>query len=179
MYAHFVKNIPMIHINNDLGLIDSLSHRYGVTINDEFIGIQYFNIKPELNQQLLDLIIPKEYHSRFKLYLLLINSWTILPHIDFGISTAINYYITTSNGIVHFYKPKDPSQKNNEGNIFKFSDVEPVTHVQPVKNDIWILNTSQIHSVECKDKEDRTAFCFQTDIPFSDVINIMNEFHQY
>lgn len=178
MYAHFVKNLPMIDINNGIGVIDKLDHRYGVTIDNEFIGIQYFTIKPDLSKQLFDLIIPESYHSRFDLYLMLINSRTVLPHIDFGNNIAINYYVNTSDGIVDFYKHKDPSQNNDHGNVFQFSDVEQVTRIQPAKNDIWILNTSQIHSVECRSNTERIAFCFQTNMPFQDVVSMMTEFHQ-
>jgi len=77
----------------------------------------------------------------------------LLPHIDHNISACANYYITTNDAVTHFYRLKEGGEGfvypgREVANIFPFDQVERISRFKSNDNDLYLLDVSNIHSVE-------------------------------
>jgi hypothetical protein len=159
---------------------DNLLNRYGVMINDHFIGVSYFKVDPKLKRELLQTFFHSEYRKYFVPSLMVINNPIIPPHIDNDLNIVINYYIQPNDATTYFWKINE--EKNNitsyqvmnqqDGKLFQQEELDLLGKFKADKNDLWLLDVSKIHSVEMPSKqENRIAFCFQSNtLSFSDVI---------
>lgn len=141
---------------------------YGVTIREQFHGIQYFETST-LNQLLLS-VIPERYRGDFSILTMRINA-KIPPHTDSGIVTSINAYIKPDNCITKFYKVKDiknvrTKQLENQtnGRIFDLLSVDFVDEFKAEANDVYLLDVSKPHAVVSPTGiyNERIALCIQT-----------------
>lgn len=80
--------------------------------------------------------------------------FTIDPHTDSGAMTVINWYITAGNGITRFYNTEDNKNKHNVDSLIEESNFTAND------NEIYILNTNQIHDVHMPFKKTRTFVSF-------------------
>lgn len=150
--------------------------KFGETINDEFKGIEYFDIQLE-NKNLLK-IIPPQYQEDFCITLMRINT-EVPPHTDTGIKVTINFYYKTSDCVTTFYKFKNKPKKyqienQTDGFIFDEEDLEQTGLFQAKPYEAWILDVSQPHSV--KGGEDRLAISLATNTyNYEQVCNMLIE----
>jgi len=78
----------------------------------------------------------------------------LLPHRDHGVKTGLNYYISADQDITSFYKTKNnevlgfnyPGQSTS--NIYNQDDVVEIDRFVANSNEAYLLDISQIHSVE-------------------------------
>ena len=61
--------------------------------------------------------------------------------------------------------------KDSTSNIHDFSDVEDICSFVPQVGDVYIINTSILHSVT-KDKNERILVCIQSSLEIEEVIKI-------
>jgi hypothetical protein len=82
-----------------------------------------------------------------------INCDQLAPHIDHGVTTALNYYIESLDAVTSFYELKE----NNTGyiypgrttaNIFDIDQVIKLDSFTAKNNETFLLDVSKIHSVE-------------------------------
>lgn len=157
---------------------DILSSRikFGETVDNEFRGIEYFNISFDTKNLLK--IIPPQYRENFCITLMKINT-EVPPHTDTGILVTINYYYKTSNSITTFYKFKNEPRKyqienQTDGYLFHEEDLEETGHFQADPYEAWILDVSQPHSV--KGGGDRVAISLATNTyNYEQVCNMLVE----
>ena len=82
----------------------------------------------------------------------------IMPHIDNGVKTNINFYIETADATTSFYEPiadglptpiSDPNAAygNIGGKIFPWHTVKSITSFKANPGDCYLLNVSKPHSV--------------------------------
>jgi hypothetical protein len=90
----------------------------------------------------------------------------LLPHIDHNISACANYYVDTNGSTTHFYTKKPeatgfiyPGRK--VANIFALTDVDQVDQFTAEQNDFYLLDVSQIHSVDSPNSGIRRFISFQ------------------
>jgi hypothetical protein len=169
-FFYKVKNLTF----TDLKLPDpdisklQISHRYGVLINDEFKGITYYNLQNTYKEILLDALIKKKFHSKFNVFLMVINVDDAIPHTDDGITSVINYYIKTGNATTHFWERDEKTVSTKLACQQKAAvyDEKTLIHKDSFQcnvNDIYVLNVNKIHSVKTPAENPlRVAFCFQT-----------------
>lgn len=74
------------------------------------------------------------------------------PHRDHGIKVAVNFYFEPNGSITRFHIPKESAKTirypgEKESNLYRIEDVEEVTQFTAEKNEAYVLNVSQIHSV--------------------------------
>jgi hypothetical protein len=128
--------------------------KFGETIDGEFKGIEYFNV--DNADALFDLLLV-EHRSGFCATLMKINR-NVPPHTDTGIKVTINLYLKTDDCVTQFYKFKTNNPKVNQvenqtdGFIFDESDLERTHNFMAEDGDVWILDVSQPHSVNCTGK---------------------------
>jgi hypothetical protein len=76
------------------------------------------------------------------------------PHCDKW-STALNYYLNAGNETTFFWKEKTPNinfEKTKQGTLrYAFTDVEKTSSFVARKDDCFLIDTHQIHSVEVID----------------------------
>jgi hypothetical protein len=85
----------------------------------------------------------------------------LLPHRDHGITAGLNYYISASDDVTSFYKTKNndvlsiqyPNRK--ESNIYDQNDLIEVDRFVASSNEAYLLDVSQIHSVQRISSETR------------------------
>lgn len=176
-YFYKIKNLQF----NDLKLPFpdttklEVSHRYGVMINNEFKGITYYNLQNTYKDILLDSIIIPKHHSKFNVYLMVINVDDALPHTDDNILAVINYYIQTANATTHFWSRDQKTISTKLACQEKSSIYDEKTLIHKAsfcasQNDIYALDVKKIHSVKAPTNIHRIAFCFQTnEIPFTKI----------
>ena len=124
--------------------------KFGENINDEFKGIEYFDISFDTKNLLK--IIPPQYQENFCVTLMKINS-EVPPHTDTGIKVTINYYYDTGNCVTTFYKFKKEPKKyqiENQTNGYLFDEqaLEQTGFFKARPYEAWILDVSQPHSVK-------------------------------
>ncbi len=151
--------------------------RFGEQVNDQFKGIEYFNINHS-NTNSLFTVVPNQHRENFCLTLMKINT-IIPPHTDTGILVTINFYIETDNCITQLYKFKGEPEKyqienQKEGFIFNENDLEKTKSLVAEKYDAWVLDVSKPHSVSGGDN--RMAFSLATNTyTYDDVCNMLYE----
>jgi hypothetical protein len=131
---------------------DNVHTEYVVKKNNEIYGIRYF--ETNLDTDIFTNVIPKHILSNFTFQHMKIND-RVGPHTDSHITCSINFYIKTNNCETVFYqkrehaKPvKSPSPYAGNGLDYQYSDIIPVNRFIASPYEVWLLNTSQIHSVE-------------------------------
>ena len=99
----------------------------------------------------------------------------LLPHIDHNISACANYYMNTNNAKTHFYTLKEQGMGfvypgRQTANIFTLDQVDKVADFTAADNDLFLLNVSQIHSVETPKPGTRRFITWQwIGVPFDEV----------
>ena len=125
--------------------------KFGDYVNGEFKGIEYFNIDYDDGNSLFGLI-PEQYRENFCMTLMKINT-VVPPHTDTGINVTINFYLQTDDCVTQFYKFKDDNPKTRQvenqtdGFIFDENDLVKTHNFIAEKNDVYVLDVSQPHSV--------------------------------
>jgi hypothetical protein len=155
---------------------------YGTHVNGKFIGISYFSIDPQLENHIIQTIIPTHYQHLFNVLLMEINSDYIPPHTDSYINCVINIYIDTNDATTIFHLPKKNYQNKSfkiknqtDGNIFDKNSLEKICSFKAKPNDIWLLNVKLPHSVISKNTTDlRIAYSIQTNMDYESVKKIFN-----
>ena len=96
----------------------------------------------------------------------IVGSGHLLPHIDHNISACANYYVDTNGSTTYFYTKKPeatgfiyPGRK--VANIFALTDVDQVDQFTAEQNDFYLLDVSQIHSVDSPNAGIRRFISFQ------------------
>lgn len=157
---------------------------YGTHINNKFIGIAYYSIDPDIEQYIINTIIPPKYRDLFNVLLMEINSDHIPPHTDSYINCVINIYIDTNDATTIFHLPKKDYNKKNidsfkiknqtDGNIFDKDSLEKICSFKAKPNDIWILNVKLPHSVISDNTNYlRIAYSIQTYLDYETVKKIL------
>jgi hypothetical protein len=125
---------------------------YITETNDKKYGIRYFNTN--LDPITFESIIPKNIIKNFSFQHMKING-RVTPHTDSYITCSINFYINTDNCQTIFYQKKensqsfkDPSPHTTNGLNYYQNDLIPVDSFIANPYEVWLLDTSQIHSVE-------------------------------
>lgn len=142
---------------------------YGVTIGEQFRGIQYF--KTSILNQLLLSVVPERYKGHFSMLTMRINT-KVPPHTDSGIVTSINAYIKPDDCITKFYKVKDINnirtkqlENQTNGRIFDLLSVDFVNEFKAEVNDVYLLDVSKPHAVISPTGiyNERIALCIQSE----------------
>jgi hypothetical protein len=154
--------------------------RFGKQINGQFKGVEYFNINHSDSDSLFQLI-PNQYRQNFCLTLMKINT-IIPPHTDTGILVTINFYLETNNCITQFYKfngePKKYQVENQtDGFIYDENDLIKTQSFIAKKNDVYLLDVSQPHSVKpIGEMKERTGLSISTNTySYDDMCNMLYE----
>lgn len=104
----------------------------------------------------------------------------VMPHVDPGRNTTINFYVTTSNCVTKFFKFKTPAdqreqwKKSREALLLK--DLEFVESFVAQPGDAYLLDISTPHSVVAtKPNSNRTMVCLSSTHTFSEVLEMLKE----
>ena len=160
------KKIGNIEYNlGEILLSGKIEKEYGIHDKDDFYGMRYYEIEEELKKKVTELILPEKYRKSFTVNFMIINS-DVIPYTDSDINVVINYYIDTAEAIELFWKEipdiqieKDKLEGQTNGFIYNRRTLMVDNVFISKKNDIWLLDTSKIHSVE-ECRGNRAAFCF-------------------
>jgi hypothetical protein len=167
------KQIPLSDFKDTLleytKLKKTLNNRYGIQQNGYFRGISYYDVDKLINDEILK-IIPDEYRQCFKVFLMVINTPEILPHIDSNTQVAINLYLKTSGAsVTTFYDKKNGSndiiekiENQTDGCIFDYDNLVEKYKFTAKEDEAWILNVKMPHSVKCETNDLRIAFSIQS-----------------
>lgn len=169
------QKLKRSHFPNRYDILNSRI-KFGETIDNEFKGIEYFNISFDTKNVLK--IIPVRYQEDFCITLMKINT-EVPPHTDTGIKATINLYYNTNNCVTTFYKFKDLARKyqidnQTNGYIYLEDDLEQTGSFQAKNYESWILDVSQPHSV--KGGTNRIALSLATNTySYEQVCDMLNE----
>lgn len=152
---------------------------FGETIDDKFFGIKY--CYADVKNNILDSILPKEYHKFFFMTIMQINR-EIPPHTDSGIKSTINFYIKTDDCLTQFYKfntdkPKTKQVENqSDGYIFDLDDLIPTESFIAKPNEGWVLDVTKPHSVIPQSEfKERLAVAFSSELEYDVVCDILKD----
>jgi len=142
-------------------------------------GIQYRLVwSPEVEK--LYKILPERYWKDFHVSEMKIDC-AVPPHTDTEIVTTINFYIQTEGCRTVFFNKKvaDPKtfklEQQTNGRIFYPEDLEEVSSFVAKDNEVWVLDVTQIHSVEGEFKL-RKALTLGTFVhKYNDVLEMLKE----
>ena len=115
----------------------------------------------------------------------------LIPHIDNGAFSCLNYYILPHNMITTFWKPKENAKRKKQVRVdlvtkefeivelsYAKEDLIPVASFVAKPNDAYLLNIGEIHSVYKVDETDteplpfpRTLIQFQWDLTMDELID--------
>jgi hypothetical protein len=132
---------------------NNIHTEYVTKSNNKSFGIQYFITN--LNTEKFSVAIPKNIIKSFSFQHMKINS-RVRPHTDSYITCSINFYINTENCKTIFYQKKENAQPfkptsspyiTNGLNYYQ-RDLIPVDSFIASPYEVWLLDTTQIHSVE-------------------------------
>lgn len=105
----------------------------------------------------------------------------LLPHIDHNVSAVLNYYINCANSTTHFYKIKTNGMGfvypgRASANIFTLDQVDKVCDFTAKDGDMYMLNVSEIHSVETPKPGTRRFIQWQwIGIPYEEIKASLNK----
>jgi hypothetical protein len=105
----------------------------------------------------------------------------LIPHIDHGISVCANYYSKTGNSTTYFYKVKNQETATvypgkDTANIYGFDQVDCVGEFTADTNDLYLLNVSQIHSVNTPKAGKRQFITWQwLDATFDEIVGALRK----
>jgi hypothetical protein len=167
--------------------LEKIKNQYGVEIDNQFVGVRYYEVDESLEKKILKTFIHPQARKYFHVALMVINNSYIPPHIDNDLQIVINYYIQTANATTYFWKPNQNTlstaqvENQSDGKLFRENELECTGQFKAETNDLWILDVSKIHSVGklyCpKNNTLRIAYCIQSNkIKFSDLINNLDKF---
>lgn len=147
--------------------------------DDDGKGIQYKMVwSPEIEK--LYNILPEKYRKDFHVSEMKIDR-AVPPHTDTEIVTTINFYIQTEGCRTVFYKKKvdEPRtfkmEQQTNGRLFHPDDLIEVDSFVAKDNEIWVLDVTQIHSVQ-GDFQLRKALTLGTFVhKYNDVIEMLKE----
>lgn len=96
----------------------------------------------------------------------IIGSGHLHPHVDHGILCSLNYYLEANDSKTNFYNKLSNSTpwrayKEKKANIYSFDSVNPICSFKAKNNDMYLLNTQMIHSVESNSNSIRTFISWQ------------------
>jgi len=145
----------------------SLRYHYGETFNGTRVGVSYYNIPKQMEEELFDLLDPQKTHAGRRLRqgffgsVMSISYHDIFPHVDSGSKVVINAYIETQSCNTTFYHQplagedngvsNDQRYTTGDGKIYVRERLKVAKTISTNPGDVWILNTNQIHSVECRE----------------------------
>lgn len=170
----FEKLTPKNNINEDSGyrfysnldrkVLKKYKERYSRQ-DDNVNYLEQFEIDFNYQNQLMSIfpscILEKEKPRVLLMYLN--HDGDLPPHIDFGISCGVNYYIKIigeEQNLV-FYKFKNPQLVDMYDPRYYFEEfLDEVDRFVPKENEFWLLNNQQIHSVINKSNTLRKMLCF-------------------
>lgn len=105
----------------------------------------------------------------------IVGSGHLLPHIDHNISACANYYLDTNGSTTYFYKKRERAHGfvypgRTVANIFPLDQVEKVAEFTAEQKDLYLLDVSQIHSVDSPNPGIRRFISWQwVGVPFETV----------
>jgi hypothetical protein len=105
----------------------------------------------------------------------------LLPHIDHNISACANYYLDTNGSTTHFYNKKPNAQGfvypgRTVANIYSLDQVTQVGEFTAEPDELYLLDVSQIHSVNSPNNGIRRFITWQwVDTPFESIKNTLLE----
>jgi hypothetical protein len=142
-------------------------------------GIQYKMVwSPEIEK--LYYIIPEKYRKDFHVSEMKIDC-AVPPHTDTEIVTTINFYIQTEGCKTVFWKKKveEPRtfkmEQQTNGRLFHIDDLVEVDSFVAKDFEVWVLDVTQIHSVQ-GDFKMRKALTLGTFVhKYEDVIEMLKE----
>ncbi len=157
--------------------------QFGINTPNGFSGIAYHHISSDIQDQIFN-TCPWAPRSAFNALLMVINRMHIPPHNDDGIKVSINLYIDTADAVTTFHRNKKstaagymklPNQTN--GSIYNAEDLEPVAQFKAQSGEIYVLDVTSLHSVDCGTSNIRTAYVIQS--PFFSYDQTMESYKKY
>lgn len=160
--------------------------------NFKLLGTQYICAGTLSKYSYVDInsgiIIPLEFRQRFFLTHLAMRG-RIVPHVDQGIQSKINIYLSDNNATTRFYSGvvKEMPTDCSGCNIEKFTSGECACSLKPDNlvleeefsakpGDIYLLDTTAIHSVEELSADNpRFVLNLSTDMTYAEVYAMLDE----
>lgn len=164
--------------------------------NFEILGTQYICAGTLSKYSHVDIdssiVIPDEFKDQFFMTHLAMRG-KIVPHRDQGIRCKINIYLSDNNATTRFFNSKDPStfkkiaencngcdfEKFTSGNCacsLKPDNLELADEFVAKPNDVYLINTTEIHSVEELSPENpRYVLNLTTNLSYEDTYNMLKE----
>ena len=135
---------------------------------DDTIGMHYYNTTLNTTDEFL-WVIPAEFRKFFTITFFKIQR-DIPPHVDQNITAALNLYIKTFECKTSFYKTKSSEPirtsklvSQTTGYMVNIEDVKEADFFIAKPNEMWLLDSTAIHSVSCPPKgEMRSAIQIAT-----------------
>lgn len=153
---------------------------YGVMADNEFRGIQYFDVDKIVGLDFAK-VIPEQYRKHFVLSVMRINTH-IPPHTDSCIKVTINSYIKTEACRTVFYDVKNDAKTHQIANqtngvIYEYRDLKPVDSFIANPGETWVLDVTKPHSVEPLTKfDERIAIAYGTaDFTYDEVCEMLKQ----
>ena len=130
---------------------------------------------------LLD-ILPTRFRNDFTVVSMDI-LYNIPPHTDSGIKCTINFYVKPGNYKTIFYDIKDENiintfqvKNQTNGKVYDRDNLLETNSFCAKKDEIYLLDTTKIHSVISKTPSHRFALCVQTNkFCYEDVKKMLSE----
>jgi hypothetical protein len=98
-------------------------------------------------------------------YAEIIGKGFLQPHLDLGVGCNLNWYFQTDESSTLFYKQTDATKLSNFGeqgeNVFYLEELTEVCKFKAEKNDAYLLNVSEVHSVFKPNYNIRKFFSYQ------------------
>ena len=144
-----------------------LLYSYGYDEGQGWVGVRYYSIIPEIADKIY-FALPESIRDKFEILLMEINRPIIPGHIDEGIKTAINFYVNTADAVTKYHRLRTDTESEivlldthttGTGRLFRDGCLETISEFKSESGEVWVLDVSKIHSVECGKNEVRTAFC--------------------
>lgn len=167
------RKLDITFNENDFRKKDIEIIKYGKKIENKFMGISYnqCDLGQEFVSKLLG-IVPRNMIHYFTPMIMEINA-DILPHIDSGVNTVINFYLRAGGYVTDFNRPIEGAsvfKLNNQTNgyIINFNQVSVVDSFTARDGDVYILDVTKLHSVH-SGTGTRTALVLSTNLSFDEV----------
>lgn len=98
------------------------------------------------------------------------------PHRDHNVSCCVNYYFETNESVTLFHKEKENINAHvypgkTTANIYSFDQVDTVARFKAEKNECYLLNVSEIHSVYAPNAGVRRMITWQwRNTPYEEIL---------
>lgn len=174
---------PFVKLKNTFNtpdyIISNSQLSYGITVDGEFKGVEYLNLKDKLPE--IEQFIPEKYRKHFGVLLMRINT-IIPPHTDSDIKTTINFYIRTDDCLTQFYEFKNDNPttqqvvNQTDGFLFEESDLNKIGGFIAQPNEAWLLDVTKPHSVIPQSEiKERLAVALSSKLSYDEVYEILHE----